>query len=68
MTLHDHRGPALILIRGGRSYEAVSARIDGGWLHAKDVRLVVGQGYRPVADKTWPAREIREIRWQEVAA
>jgi len=69
MSLLEHHGPALILIRGGRSYEATSARVDGEWLHAEDVRLVLhGHGRRAVEDRSWPSRQIREIRWHEVAA
>jgi hypothetical protein len=61
-------GRALVILQTGYTYVA-DVDIDHGLVHCTDVRLRLGRGedawYRPVADRVWPARELREVRWLE---
>lgn len=62
---------ALVRLRNGRDYECI-AYIEQGFVHGEAVRRRVSLGdvtvYRDLSDRTWPPRELREIRWADSEA
>lgn len=64
----NNTAPALVILRSGRVYLAAAAHISDGFLHANEVRRKVGSNedatYLRVDDRSWPRREIAEVRWR----
>jgi len=60
---------AVIVLRDRRVYEGPTELIDG-WVHCQ-ARRRVRHGdevtYRPASERSWPRREVREIRWLDRA-
>jgi hypothetical protein len=58
---------AVIRLRGGRDYEG-RVHIDNGFIHFSGVRRVRAWDdvtYRQTNDRSWPRRQVSEIRWLE---
>jgi hypothetical protein len=62
--------PAIVFLRDGRGFEG-QVSIDDGFVHFDGKRRTnTGDHviYHPVGGRTWPRREIREIRWAAEAS
>jgi len=58
--------PALVLLKGGYTYEARVEIEAGRLVHGQDVRLRVADGsYRRLGDRSWSVSQLRELRYRE---
>lgn len=59
--------PAIVILRDGRAYKGEASIVDGFVHFEGDRRIHTGDHvmYRRAGGRTWPRREIQEIRWSD---